>query len=167
MSDVGWILVVAAVFVAATAPGLAGLLARDRDNTREIEELQALRLADAADRMRLQDELIELRRGLAILVAQLRRSKLEPEWSPSTPVAVPAGSQQEETRVLVRFYQRIAEQFDLGEQAELWMEMGWHDGMRGETTADRARELVAYAKRRHCLDELAALCRRLRPEGGF
>lgn len=172
MSDVAWILMiallVAAVFAIAAAPGLRAMLAREQDLQRRVDNLESLRLLDAADRSRLNDELGELRRGLAILIAQLRRANLTPEWSPPSPVSPPvAGRQQRETERQVWLWQLIAVQFNMEEQASLWFEMGWGNSMRGDSAGERARELVAFAHRRGCLDELVALCRRDRPEGGF
>lgn len=174
MSDVAWILLAAllvgAIFAIAAAPGLRAMLAREQDLQRRVDNLESLRLLDAADRSRLNDELGELRRGMAILIAQLRREKLTPEWTPPSPGTLPSaglGRQQEETERMVWLWQLIAGRFNLDEQAGLWFEMGWGNSMRGDSAGERARELVAFAHRRGCLDELVALCRRERPEGGF
>jgi hypothetical protein len=172
MSDVAWVLLIALLVAAgiaiAAAPGLRAMLAREQDLQRRVDNLESLRLLDAADRSRLNDEMGELRRGLAILIAQLRRSNLTPEWSPPSPAAPPvAGRQQRETERQVWLWQLVAVQFALDEQADLWFQMGWANWMRGDSAGERARELVAFAYRRGGLDELVALCRRERPEGGF
>ncbi len=167
----GWIalgaVIAAVVTFVGSAPGVAALLARDRDRERRVGDLEQLRLADAADRLWLQDELIELRRGMAILVAQLRRAQIEPEWTPAAAGGRVRPRGDERTAGLVALYQRIAEKFDMGEMAELWFDMGWANEMRGDDTREQARELVAFANRRGRLDELVEVCRRLRPEGGF
>ena len=169
MADVVWLLIAAAVIVIAAAPGLAALNVHVRALERRIDDLEALRLLDAAEQHRQYDELIELRRGVALLVAQLRRANMAPEWQPSAavPAPPPTSRQQAEMNAQVVLWQQIAAQFDLEEQAELWFEMGWASAMRGETAGERARALVAYAARRGCLDKLAEMCRGKRPNGGF
>lgn len=170
MSDGEWILLAAllAIFAIAAAPGLRAMLAREQDLQRRVDNLESLRLLDAAERSRLNDDLGELRRGLAILIAQLRRANLTPEWSPPSPATPPVvGRQQEETERMVWLWQLIAKRFDLDEQADLWFQMGWGNSIRGDSAGERARELVAFAHRRGCLDDLIALCRQERPEGEF
>lgn len=172
MSDVAWILlaalVIVAIVVVAATPGVRAMLARERDSQRRVENLESLRLLDAAERVQLRDDIDELRRGLAILIAQLHRAKLTPEWTPPHHApSLPLGRQQAETERMVWLWQKIAAQFDLAEQADLWFAMGWGNDIRGDSAGERARELVAFANRRGCLDDLVELCRKGRPEGGF
>lgn len=174
-TDTALVQLAAIVILLAAAPGAAALLVFVRSLERQISEaneriddLESVRLLDAAERERQNNEMIDLRRGVAILVAQLRRAKMDPEWSPAPlPLPFAASRQQSETERMVYLWQRIADLFDLREQSELWFEMGWADDERGDTAGEKARQLVAYAHRRGSLDELNELCSRKRPYGGF
>ena len=167
-SDTALVQVSALIICVAAVPGIAALLIQIRSLENRLDDLESLRLLDAAERGRQNNEIIDLRRGLAILIAQLRRSNMTPEWTlDAVPVAIEFSRQQNDTTRQVRLWQMIAAKFDLTEQSELWFEMGWADNERGETVGERARALVAYARRRGRLDELVALCREKRPDGGF
>lgn len=167
MIDVAWVLIAGGVIGIAALPGLAALWVYVRALERRIDDHEALRLLDAAEQSRQSHEILELRHGLAILIAQLRRANLTPEWQPATTVPPAAGRQQAQTGQMVLLWQRIEDEFDLEEQAELWFTMGWGNDIRGETAGERARALVAYANRRGKLDALIELCRSERPDGGF
>lgn len=167
MIDVAWVLIAGGVIGIAALPGLAALWVYVRALERRIDDHEALRLLDAAERARQSHEILELRHGMAILIAQLRRANMTPEWTPAAAVPPAMSRQQAQTDRMVLLWQRIEDQFDLEEQAELWFTMGWGNDIHGETAGERARALVAYANRRGKLDALIELCRKERLEGGF
>lgn len=165
----------------STALALPGLLAFSR-NQREGESEDALRRERAQkirqereeiterrldstqaelDEVRrvlngMQAEMNELRRGLAILLAQLERSGLTPEWTP--PRKLQSGTTKAGLRKALR------EMFNLDEMRDLALELGVPDGeIRSDTTTVYARELVAWAERRSMLEELERLIQELRP----
>lgn len=156
------------VGILAAVPGMVALTAYVRGLSERIDDLESLRLLDAAERAQQHDELNELRRGLAILVAQIRRSGQTPEWTPAAmPSPVPISLRQTATDRMVEMWQKIAEYFDLEEQEELWFELGWGSAIRGDTAGERARMLVSHANRRGRLGDVETLCREKRPYGGF
>lgn len=174
-SDTALVQLMAMILLIAAIPGGLGILLHIRALEQRVEQqeerigdLESIRLLDAAERERQNSEMTDLRRGVAILVAQLRRAKMEPEWSPAPlPAPFATSRQQNATERQVWLWQLIAERFDVNEQSELWFEMGWQEDERGATVGEKARQLVAYAHRHGALDELVALCRVKRPYGGF
>lgn len=159
----------AALFLAiAAAPGLVALVLFVRGLARRVDGLESLRLLDAAERGKLQRRVDELEHGVSLLIAQIRRAGMTPEWSPA-PVAspsVPAGGQHAETELLVDLWQRIEEHFNADEMRDLAFEIGVPES-HAATPGSQARELVMAAKRHHQLERLREVCRRERPEGGF
>ena len=148
-------------------PGLLALWLYVRGLARRVDDLESIRLLDAAERARMQDALNELRHGIDLLIAQIRRAGMVPEWLP-TPIAVirPRNGQQAETDRMVDLWQRIETSFSLEEMTDLGFQLGIGES-RTETAGARARELVNAARRRHLLDNLVDLCREERPNGGF
>jgi len=160
--------IIALIFILAAAPGLLALVLFVRGLALRVEELESLRLLDAAERGKLQQELDELRRGIGVLIAQIRRAGMTPEWIPAPPAPAPDPRGQEaETERQVHLYQMIEHQFDMDEMLDLAFRLGLPDISRTETVAARARALVLYAQRRGKLNALIDLCRRERPNGGF
>lgn len=168
MSDVAFVQTLALVLIIAATPGLIALWWLVLGLMRRVEELESLRLLDAAERGKLHQEVDQLRRGIAVLIAQIRRANMTPEWSPapSAPLPTPTG-QQAETERLVGLWQHIDGCFDMDEMNDLAFQLGLPDLSRTETSGARARALVMHAKRRSKLEELVDLCRKERPEGGF
>jgi hypothetical protein len=168
MSDVAWILIVAAVFGIAAAPGLLALGLYVRNLARRVDGLESLRLLDAAERGKLQCRVDELEHGVNLLIAQIRRLGATPEWMPAPTTAAPAppGGQLAETNRLVDLWQRIESQFSTDEMRDLLFELRLSD-FTAETPGALARGVVTAAQRHHRLDELRAIARRERPEGGF
>lgn len=168
MTDVAFIQAIALVIAIAAAPGLVALAWLVRGLMRRVDDLESLRLLDAAERGKLHQEMDELRRGVGVLIAQIRRAGMTPEWSPP-PAAPPPNphGQQAETERQVHLYMQIEEHFDMDEMIDLAFRLNLPDLSRTETSGARARALVMHAKRRHKLDELIVLCRVERPEGGF
>lgn len=160
--------IIALIFILAAAPGLLALVLFVRGLALRVEELESLRLLDAAERGKLQQELDELRRGIGVLIAQIRRAGMTPEWIPAPPAPAPdPRGQKAETERQVHLYQMIEHQFDMDEMLDLAFRLELPDISRTETVGARSRALVMHAKRRHKGNELIALCRAERPDGGF
>ncbi|MBX7251630.1 MAG: hypothetical protein K1X50_06565 [Candidatus Promineofilum sp.] len=159
---------IALILVIAAAPGLVALVLYVRGLARRVDGLESLRLLDAAERGKLQRQVDELEHGVVVLIAQIRRAGLTPEWSPAPARSEtsPAGGQAAETEMLVDLWQRIQENFDEAEMKDLAFELQLRN-CAGDTPGASARELVMCAKRHHKLDRLRDVCRRERPEGGF
>lgn len=155
------------LFMLAAGPGLVGLWYYQRGLSERIDDLESLRLLDAAEISRMYNEVNELRRGVSILSAQVRRAGMQPEWTPeAVPIIGPWRGQAAETDRLVTLWQDIAERFNGEEIDDLAFQLGLPES-RAETDGARARDLVSAAKRRDKLDALTSLCRKLRPGGGF
>lgn len=159
--------IAAFIFLVAALPGLVALTLIVRGLMHRVDDQEALRLLDVAKQTRLERRIQELEHGVGLLIAQIRRAGMTPEWTP-TPHEIPAAhGQQAETDRLVGLWQRIDEHFDMDEMNDLAFQLGLPDLSRTETSGARARALVMHAKRRSRLDELMELCRRERPDGGF
>ncbi len=167
MIDAGAVQAIALILLIAATPGVVALVLFVRGLARRVDSLESLRLLDAAERGKLQRQVDELEHGVVVLIAQIRRAGLTPEWSPApTRHESPAGGQAAETDMLVDLWQRIQEHFDEGEMKDLAFELQLRN-CAGDTPGASARELVMCAKRHHKLEKLRELCRRDRPEGGF
>lgn len=167
MIDAGAVQAIALILLIAATPGVVALVLFVRGLARRVDSLESLRLLDAAERGKLQRQVDELEHGVVVLIAQIRRADLTPEWSPApTRHESPAGGQAAETDMLVDLWQRIQEHFDEGEMKDLAFELQLRN-CAGDTPGASARELVMCAKRHHKLEKLRELCRRDRPEGGF
>jgi len=158
---------IALVLAIAAAPGLVALVLYVRGLSRRVDGLESLRLLDAAERGKLQRQVDELEHGVVVLIAQIRRAGLTPEWSPAPARSEPpAGSQAAETDMLVDLWQRIQAHFNADEMKDLAFELQLRN-CAGDTPGASARELVMCAKRHHKLDRLREICRRERPDGEF
>lgn len=167
LSQTTIILSVLMLFMLAAGPGLVGLWYYQRSLSERIDDLESLRLLDAAEISRMHNEVNELRRGVAILSAQVRRAGMQPEWTPEAArISGPLSGQAAETDRLVTLWQNIAARFNAEEIDDLAFQLGLPES-HAETDGARARDLVSAAKRRDKLDALVSLCRRVRPEGGF
>jgi len=166
MTDTAIVQVVALLVVVAAAPGMLALVLFVRGLARRVDGLESLRLLDAAERGKLQRRVDELEHGVTVLIAQIRRAGMTPEWSPVPAETPAAGGQAAETDMLVDLWQRIQEHFSVDEMQDLAFELQLRN-CEGDSAGATARELVMCAKRHHRLEQLRELCRRERPEGGF
>ena len=168
MIDEGIVQAEALFLAIAAAPGLVALVLFVRGLARRVDGLESLRLLDAVERGKLQRRVDELEHGVTVLIAQIRRAGLTPEWSPAPARSEthPAGGQAAETDMLVDLWQRIQEHFSVDEMRDLAFELQLRS-CDGDTPGASARELVMCAKRHHRLERLRELCRRDRPDGGF
>lgn len=169
MSDTALVQGIALFLAVAAAPGLVALGLFVRGLARRVDGLESLRLLDAATQAQLQRRVEELEHGVGILIAQIRRAGMTPEWSPAparSEPPPPTGGQHAETDMLVDLWQRIQDHFSPEEMDDLAFGLQLR-GCAGDSPGARARELVMCAKRHHRLEQLQELCRRERPEGGF
>ena len=177
--DAGTLIALIGVMVVSVALALPGLLAFARNQRvddseaalkreqaqkvrQEREEITDRRL-DATqaelDEVRrvlnsVQSEMNELRRGLAILLAQLERLGHTPDWTPPRASGV--------SKVGLR--KDLRDGFNLEEMRDLAQDLGAPDGeIRGDTVTVYARELVAWAERRGLLGDLERRIQELRP----
>lgn len=150
----------------------AELAANDRairELSRELQraELRIDRLQQHAEDAAMHNELLAARlRALGQLDIP---PAPQPPPRPAAPTAPPE-TQGPTAAALgeTELTQAIGTQFDIREINDLAFQLGIEpDELEGETRQDRARALVRYVKRRKRLGELIALCRSLRPEGGF
>lgn len=169
MIDTAIVQVAALLVAIAAAPGLLALTLYLRGLSRRVNDLESLRLLDAAERGKLQCRVDELEHGVNLLIAQIRRLGATPEWMPSAASGASspaAGGQLAETNALVDLWQRIEAQFSTDEMRDLLFELQLAD-FTAETPGAMARSVVTAAKRHRRLDALREIARRERPEGGF
>lgn len=169
LSDTTYFLLGAVAVLVAVMPGLAALFLYMRGAIRRIEWLEGQADEDKQEISTLRVEMAELSIGVGLLVAQVRRAGMEPEWTHTarskSSTAPPAALTSTDAALLA---QKIDAQFDVDEVNGLAFDLGIPpDELTGGTGAARARALVLYAKRRHKGNELIALCRAERPDGGF
>ena len=166
MIDEGIVQAAALFLTIAAMPGVVALGLYVRGLARRVDGLESLRLLDAAERGKLQRRVDELAYGVTVLIAQIRRAGMTPEWSP-VPAETPAvNGQAAETDMLVDLWQRIQEHFSVDEMQDLAFELQLRN-CDGDSPGASARDLVMCAKRHHRLERLREICRRERPEGGF
>lgn len=129
---------------------------REEITDRRLDATQA-KLSDVERTLSsVQAEMNELRRGLALLLAQLEAAGLTPVWTP--PRALQSGT----TRAGLR--KRLREEFSLEEMRDLALDLGVVDNdIRGDTATNYARELVEWCARRSMLEELERRIQELRP----
>lgn len=136
---------------------------------RDYNETEALRHENEELREELREgreEVRELRRGVDELIRQMEEATLTPVWKP-TPKPTPA-KRPSRAHDLAALRKKIVIAFSLREIGDLAFELGADpDEVPGETATDRARVLVTYFQDRGRLEELVALCREKRPDGGF
>lgn len=168
MTDTAIVQVVALLVVVAATPGMVTLALYLRGLARRVNDLESLRLLDAAERGKLQCRVDELEHGVNLLIAQIRRLGATPEWLPAPQVAAqPAtGGQLAETNALVDLWQRIEASFSTEDMRDLLFELQLSD-FTAETPGAMARGVVNAARRHHRIDALRTIARRERPEGGF
>lgn len=150
-------------FLAAQVNELQQARARDYTETEALRhENEALR----EEGRELREEMGDLRRGVGELIRQMEEAKLTPVWKPSPK---PTGDKRPGKRIdLVALRKKIVTAFSLREMSDLAFELGVDpDEVPGETATDRARTLVTYLHDRDRLEELVALCREKRANGGF
>ncbi len=137
---------------------------------REYAETETLRQENEelrSEGRELREEVRELRKGVGELIRQMEEAKLTPAWKPS-PKPPPAKRPGRAGRDLAALRKKIATTFSLREIGDLAFDLGVDpDEVPGETATDRARALVSYFQDRGQLDELVALCREKRENGGF
>lgn len=124
----------------------AGTLARAR--IRELETGMG----------QLTGQLTEALAGIDILLAQLQRAEIDPEWLPKNTViaAVPVN--------LSVLTDRIYQRFSDDELSDLARRIGiGPDDIPGETLRRRVTELVEMAQRRGLTGHLITVCTELRP----
>jgi seryl-tRNA synthetase len=149
--------------------------------TRQVDELQAARareyvetesLRQENEELRnegreLREEVRELRHGVGELIRQMEEAKITPAWKPVAKPAAPV-KRPAKGNDLVALRKKIVTAFSLREIGDLAFELDVDpDEVPGETATDRARALVTYLQDRGRLDELVALCREKRENGGF
>lgn len=136
---------------------------------RDYNETEALRHENEELReegRELREEMGDLRRGVGELIRQMEEAKLTPVWKP-TPKPSP-GKRPSRAHDLAALRKKIVIAFSLRDIGDLAFELGIDpDEVPGETATDRARVLVTYFQDRGRLEELVALCREKRPDGGF
>lgn len=114
----------------------------------------------------LRDEVRELRRGVGELIRQMEEAKITPAWKPA--VKTPPAKRTVKAGDPAALRKKIVAAFSLREISDLAFELDVDpDEVSGETASDRARSLVTYFQDRGRLDELVALCREKRENGGF
>ena len=102
------------------------------------------------------EEMGDLRRGVALLIAQLEEAKLKPVWTP------PRRLQTGATASTLR--KRRAQKFSVDEMLDLAMYLGVAaEGFAAATPSGYARWLVAHCERHGMLEELERLIQELRP----
>lgn len=123
---------------------------------RQVDELRE-RLEETQRQLDgVQLEMGDLRRGIAILLAQLERAGLAPEWTP--PRRLQNGTTTSGLRKILR------DGFNLEEMRDLSLDLGVPNEAIGATSPTAyARELVSYAERRGLLEELERRIQELRP----
>lgn len=115
----------------------------------------------------LREEVRELRHGVGELIRQMEEAKITPAWKPVAKPAAPV-KRPAKGNDLVALRKKIVTAFSLREIGDLAFELDVDpDEVPGETATDRARALVTYLQDRGRLDELVALCREKRENGGF
>lgn len=124
--------------------------------------------------IRLESIVAELDNGLKILLRQLDKLRVEPDYTRLEPLmaeAISAAATEAfaagEKGTLQR---KMARRFNLSELDDIALELGIEDGeLSGDTTSQRAREIIQYQSHRDKpgerdqLDRLIAVCKRERP----
>ncbi len=114
----------------------------------------------------LREEVRELRRGVGELIRQMEEAKLIPAWKPAP--KTPPAKRPVKASDQAALRKKIASAFSWQEIGDLAFDLEIDpDEVPGETATVRARSLVTYMQDRGRLEELVALCREKRPNGGF
>jgi len=160
------------------APGaIVELTASNDELARRVRNLEKGREQDHLTLLRLQTRLeiqTAYSRALAAyadtLAVKLRELGQDVPAGPGSPPTPPSdlaepGRSTADPRLLAL---ALAEHFDKSELVDLAFRLGVNeDELQGESAGARSRSFVRYMQRRERLDELVALARLLRPEGGF
>lgn len=129
-----------------------------------IKELSAQVRVMHQEMQKMRARVAELSLGVSVLSGQIRRLNHEPEWKDATSVAL----SEDEGYDTADLQKRMTRQFNIEELNDLAYQMKIDTGELGENTkSGRARAIISYAERRGELSRLVALCRQLRPRGGF
>jgi hypothetical protein len=169
-----WVIALALAGVIAAPGWMAIYIVRKRDKEtppeayelmqNAIGELTQQSLQTNKEMLRMQHRIGELMLGVQVLSSQIRRLNHTPEWKDAATEARPEDSRYDTTAL----HRRMARQFNMDELNDLAFQMRIQTGELGEnTTSGRARAIINYADRRGELAQLVALCRQLRPKGGF
>lgn len=135
------------------------LAARVEALEEEQEIMREERRADREEAAVLLSELRELRQGIELLIAQLKKAELTPVWQPPEPKP-----RRNERPQAITLAMRIADGFDIEEMNNLAFDLGIHKSdFGGETRETRARELVSLVRRLGLEKSLAARVKELRP----
>lgn len=134
------------------------------DELDEERELRRMDHARVADLQRLVEVWMSYARQLAEIIR--RELKTEPPPEPVVIAAPPAPRTGSRAR-MVELSRKIAELFSQEEINDLAFQLDLLGVLRGETLEERASSLVMVALRRHAVEQLVALCRAARPNGGF
>lgn len=178
MSDTSLFLLGAAAVLVATLHGLAALLLYVRNQMadmtmwkRRVEYLEEQRDKEEISTNFLRAEVAELYIGVGLLVAQLRRAGLEPEYTPTarqTREAQAAATAKPAIETQAALAAKIDACFNHDELDDLALELGVPtEEITGASGRARANSLVLYMQRRGRLAALADRCREIRPAGGF
>jgi hypothetical protein len=169
-----WVIALTLVGVIAAPGWMAIYIVRKRDRETPPEayglmqkamgELTRQSLQTNKEMLRMQHRIGELTMGVQVLSSQIRRLKHEPEWKDAAAEARPEDHDYDTAAL----HRRMARQFNMDELNDLAFQMKIQTGELGENTVSaRARAIINYADRRGELAQLVALCRQLRPKGGF
>lgn len=167
---IGWIVIVGAVLL--SIPGWWAIYTVRRHEPPTAYATMEQTIQELSDQVRkmhqemqaLRARIAELSLGVSVLSGQIRRLNHEPEWTDRQTPVQPEDVDYD-TAALQR---RMARHFNIEELNDLAYQMRIDTGELGEDTkSGRARAIIAYAERRGELPRLVALCRQLRPNGGF
>jgi hypothetical protein len=169
-----WLIAIALAAVVAAPGWMAIIIVRRRDKEtppsayetmqNALRELTEQSLVTNREMLRMQSRIGELSLGVHVLSSQIRRLNHTPEWSDAAADARPEDSDYDTATL----HRRMARQFNMDELNDVAFQMKIQTGELGENTvSSRARAIINYANRRGELAQLVALCRQLRPRGGF
>lgn len=115
--------------------------------------------ADREEAANLRAEVAELRHGIKLLITQLKKADLSPEWHPPEPSA-----RRKRPASGTSMASRIAAQFNIDEINSLAFDVGIDpESFTGATVDTRARELVKFVARRGKLTMLEQRIEEIRP----
>ncbi len=165
MNPSEWRLLIEAVIVTATIT-MAGSFALYKFVLARRKEPDAYaNLLDNLDKMakqilELQVDMLELKMGVRILIAQVIRLGETPEWTPPSAERQSAQGNGRPVHVIISALFNNEEIDDLAARCDIDPEQ-----LEGRTRTRRAQSLVDAAARLGKSSELIAMARQLRPEG--
>lgn len=176
------IALIVAVFI-SVVPGMYSIWRNLRemgDMSKRIDELEQGRMKDHIEITRLHTELarVGIRQEQWVTYARQLASIMDEAGLhvPLSPDELAEQASQAATKVRpddahydkAALLRRMSRSFNLDELASMAFQMDIQTGsLGGETFEARAAALIGYCDRRGKLAELVALCRQLRPKGGF